>query len=75
VDKPVVNQTGLDGRFDFTIEWNGRLSGPPPPDPQGTSFLQAVREQLGLKLVSTKAPIRMLVIDHVEHRRLPDLQH
>jgi uncharacterized protein (TIGR03435 family) len=53
-DKPVVDKTGLSGTFDYTIEWNGRLPGPRPsgvdalpPDPTGTTFLQAVREQLG----------------------------
>jgi bla regulator protein BlaR1 len=74
VDKLVVDQTGLDGTYDFTVEWNGRLPGAPPPgaaapsppDPQGTTFLQAVRDQLGLRLVSTKAPVRMLVVDHVD---------
>ena len=78
VDRPVVDQTGLDGTFDFTIEYApgemdrfGRPSLPPnpdaaPPDPQGAAFLHAVHDQLGLKLVPSKAPIRMLVIDHVE---------
>jgi len=74
VDKPIVDQTGLAGTFDYTIQWNGRLPGPPPPDagtppppdPQATTFLQAVREQLGLKLVSAKGSVRMLVIDRVE---------
>jgi len=32
----------------------------------GTPFVEALREQLGLKLVRTKAPVRTLVIDHVE---------
>lgn len=36
------------------------------PDSQGTTFLEAVKEQLGLKLESTKAPLYVLVIDHVE---------
>jgi uncharacterized protein (TIGR03435 family) len=36
------------------------------PDPQGPTFLDAMRDQLGLKLESTKGPIQVLVIDHVE---------
>jgi uncharacterized protein (TIGR03435 family) len=75
VDKPVVDQTGLKGKFDFTLELPARFfnifPGPPnpdhpPSDPKGTSFLNAVREQLGLRLVSSKGAIRTLVIDHVE---------
>jgi bla regulator protein BlaR1 len=75
VDKPVVDQTGLKGRYDFRLELPaGTFSfsvGPPSPnaqaaDPKGTPFLTALREQLGLKLVSSKGPIRKLVIDHVE---------
>jgi bla regulator protein BlaR1 len=75
VDKPVVDQTGLKGRYDFRLElpvgtFSFSLSPPnpdaPPPDPKGTPFLNAMREQLGLKLVSSKGPIRKLVIDHAE---------
>ena len=72
VDKPVVDQTGLTGRFDFTLELPPRFfnifPNPdiPPAEPQGALFLKAVREQLGLKLVSSKGPIRKLVVDHVE---------
>jgi uncharacterized protein (TIGR03435 family) len=36
------------------------------PNSQGTTFLEAIKEQLGLKLESTKAPLKVLVIDHVE---------
>jgi uncharacterized protein (TIGR03435 family) len=36
------------------------------PDPNPVTFVGAVREQLGLKLQSTKAPVRTLVIDHIE---------
>jgi uncharacterized protein (TIGR03435 family) len=78
VDRPVVDQTGLDGNFDVTIKYVpgemerlrrlGALPNPDasPADPQGAAFLHAVREQLGLKLTPSKAPIRELVIDHVE---------
>jgi uncharacterized protein (TIGR03435 family) len=34
-------------------------------EPQGTSFLTALREQLSLKLVSSKAPVRMNGVDHI----------
>jgi uncharacterized protein (TIGR03435 family) len=75
IDKPVIDQTGLKGGYDFTLELPaGTLSffpappnpDAPPADPKGTPFLTALREQLGLKLVSSKGPIRKLVIDHVE---------
>jgi uncharacterized protein (TIGR03435 family) len=75
VDRPVVDQTGLKGRYDLTLQLlPGTLSfsaAPPnpdgtPADPKGTPFLNALRDQLGLKLVSSKGPIRKLVMDHVE---------
>jgi bla regulator protein blaR1 len=79
VDKPVTDQTGLQGRFDFILELPpGMISffPKPPnpnstqdiplPDPKGTPFLNAVREQLGLKLVRSKGEVRTLIIDHVE---------
>jgi uncharacterized protein (TIGR03435 family) len=59
-----VDQTGLSGRFDFTPEWT------PEPDSSadapGATFVEALREQLGLKLTPAKGSIQMLVIDHVE---------
>lgn len=72
--RSVVDQTGLSGRFDFTIEWSPDpdqspfppAPGAPLPDTQGPSFQEALRDQLGLKLESTKAPLRILVIDRVE---------
>jgi bla regulator protein blaR1 len=65
--RPVVDQTGLDGRFDFTLEWIGESNDPAPADLQeGTTFQEALQEQLGLKLKSTKATMDTLVIDHVE---------
>jgi bla regulator protein blaR1 len=71
LDRPVVDQTGLSGGIDYEMEWTPEPSpaeppdSSPPPDP-GTTFLQALHDQLGLKLESTKAPLRVLVIDHVE---------
>jgi bla regulator protein BlaR1 len=69
--RPVVDRTGLSGKFDFRLEWTPEPNGSPPnadtqPDLQGPTFLQALHDQLGLKLKSTKGPIRTLVIDHIE---------
>jgi uncharacterized protein (TIGR03435 family) len=70
--RPVVDRTGLSGRFDFEMEWAPDPSGPPPPDAAaapdipGPTLLEALRDQLGLRVESTKAPIETLVVDHVE---------
>ncbi len=70
--RPVVDQTGLAGRFDFTLQWTPESDGPAQSgvdarlDSPGTTFLEALKDQLGLKLKSTKAPLDVLVVDHVE---------
>ena len=68
--RPVVDRTELSGSFDFTLEWlpetPPQAPGAPEPDTQAPSFEAALREQLGLKLESTKAPRPILIIDHVE---------
>lgn len=73
VDRPVVDRTGLNGAFDFTIEFApGSLPqgvGQPPNlerDESGPTFIEALQDELGLKLVSQTGPVRTLVIDHVE---------
>ena len=67
MDLPVVNQTGLKGIFNFTLQWT--LDSAPPSDRQtadNVSIFAALQEQLGLRLRSAKAPVEVLVIDHVE---------
>jgi uncharacterized protein (TIGR03435 family) len=68
--RDIIDRTGLEGRFDFHLEY-ARDGGPPPSDPDpahaGPSMFTAVQEQLGLKLESAKGPVEVLVIDHVEH--------
>jgi uncharacterized protein (TIGR03435 family) len=76
LDKPVINQTGLTGRFDFTLLWtpdDSQFSGmgakiPPPTDNANAppNLYTAIQEQIGLKLEATKAPADVMVIDHVE---------
>ena len=73
LDRPVVDQTGITGRYAFTLKWapdDSQFGGhmPPPretPNPLPNLFT-AILEQLGLKLEAIKAPADVLVIDHVE---------
>lgn len=83
--KPVTDATGLEGSWDFTLNFSnvfatgpamsssGGVSSNDPavaPDPTGAiSFSDAVEQQAGLKLEGDKQPVRVLVIDHIE--RLP----
>jgi uncharacterized protein (TIGR03435 family) len=70
----VVDRTGLNGRYDVDLEWQPdqlpqRSPGAgdvPPTDMNRSSIFTAVQEQLGLKLQATKAPVDVIVIDHVE---------
>jgi uncharacterized protein (TIGR03435 family) len=64
----VLNRTGLSGRYDLSLRWTSddaaavAASSPDvPPD-----IFTAIQEQLGLKLESTKGPVPVLVIDHIE---------
>ena len=75
VDKLVVHRTGLKGRFDFTVELPSPLFFATPgrsnsndlaTDPRGTRFLNALREQLGLRLERSRGPVRTVIIDHIE---------
>jgi len=79
-ERLVFDRTGLSGNFEIELTWTpDRLpQGPAPPgapplsiDPNGPSLFTAVQEQLGLKLESERAPVEVLVIDHVE-RPTPD---
>ena len=67
LDRPVVDQTGLSGRFDFVMkywpQWDN--SGPAPAD-LGPTLLEAMKDQLGLKLQSTTTPFDTLIVDHIE---------
>lgn len=66
-DQPVIDNTGLTGLYDFTLR---ALVGSNPPNPDAPNapppLIDAVQEQLGLKLVSKKSPVDVLVVDHME---------
>jgi len=65
VDKPVVDQTGIEGRYDFVLKWSGLNAVNDPNVPPG--IFTALQEQVGLALKPTHADIKVLRIDHVEH--------
>jgi len=77
--RPVVDKTGLPGKYDFTLEWTpdvgaganggGFFGGgitEPAPAPGGPTIFTALQEQLGLKLESQKSPVENIVIDRAE---------
>ena len=67
--RPVVDQTGLSGNFDFTLEWSPESAAPPTAAAEllpGPPFKDAVAQQLGLKLVSQTGPADFLIVDHIE---------
>ena len=76
LDRPVIDRTGLAGRFDFTLTWTpddsqfrglGARVPAPSADPNAPPGLfTAIQEQLGLRLESTKAPVEVLVIERIE---------
>jgi uncharacterized protein (TIGR03435 family) len=78
LERPVVDKTGLNGKFDFSLAYSrdGLRQRQPPPGAVATpvddtpsggpTLFKAVEEQLGRKLESTKDPIDILVIDHID---------
>jgi uncharacterized protein (TIGR03435 family) len=76
LERPVVDQSGLTGKYDFVLKWTPdetqfrSFGGAPPPPPANVEappdLFTAIQEQLGLKLESVKAPVDVVVIDHVE---------
>jgi uncharacterized protein (TIGR03435 family) len=71
----VIDKTGIAGRYDVILKWtpdtgsgsiNSGIEVTAPPVDSGPSIFTAIQEQLGLKLESTKGPVQVLVIDHVE---------
>jgi uncharacterized protein (TIGR03435 family) len=72
LDRPVVDQTGIVGRYDFILnfapddsQFNGRFRNPPPSDNPLPGLFTAIQEQLGLKLDPVKTPVGVLMIDQV----------
>jgi uncharacterized protein (TIGR03435 family) len=76
--RPVVDMTGLAGKYDFILEWTPELGADaraqgfgdgittPAPAPGGPTIFTALQEQLGLRLEAQKGPVQNIVIDRVE---------
>ena len=75
--QPVLDATGVAGKFDFKLEWtpDDMQAKPPSADQRAgnaleagaaPSIFEALQEQLGLKLESGKFPAEVLVIDSAE---------
>jgi len=67
VDRPVIDETGLAGRYDYRVhmEWRRRPDSGDTPSGAPTIFT-ALEEQLGLKLESASRPITQLIIDSID---------
>ena len=75
LQRPVVDRTGFTGTFNVNLKWSDdqvNLNSAAPAtqpvdiDSGAPSIFTALREQLGLRLESTKGPVEVLVIDHAE---------
>ncbi len=67
MDRPVVDQTGLKDRYDFTMDYEANTDTPDSFTALvGPGLFKALEEQLGLKWEATKAAVEILVIDHAE---------
>jgi len=66
----IVDETGLDGFYEFSLEWAPGPGDPASPDPRPNIFT-AFEEQLGLKLRPSTTSVQVVVIDHVERPPAP----
>jgi uncharacterized protein (TIGR03435 family) len=67
VDRPVINRTGLEGLYKINLSFSRQGANPDNLPPEaGPEVMTALPEQLGLRLESAKAPVEMVVIDHIE---------
>ncbi len=68
VGRPVINNTGLTGGFDYDLRWAPEQAVPDGAVRESAlpSIFTALEEQLGLKLVPSRGPVEVLVIDSVE---------
>jgi len=70
--RPILDQTGLSGTFDFILEFDPESLGregisSAPRDDSGPTFTEAIKEQLGLQVKKEEGAISIFVVDNVEY--------
>jgi uncharacterized protein (TIGR03435 family) len=66
-DRVVVDRTGLEGKFDWDVQWvpdNLTAAGAPPPE--GPPLFEALREQAGFRIERQRASVEVLVVERAE---------
>jgi uncharacterized protein (TIGR03435 family) len=71
VDRPMADKTGLKGTIDYSLEWRKVVDqvargAPLELDEDAPTFADALKEQLGIKMLSQKGPSVLFLVDHIE---------
>jgi uncharacterized protein (TIGR03435 family) len=65
--RPVVDKTGLAGNYNFVLDFVPEHLQDSATGAGGPTFREALKQQLGLRLEPEKAPVQIVVFDHIEH--------
>ncbi len=72
VKRPITDQTGLKGYYDFDVKWQAPRTSDAPPAPAGfgadgvSLLISTLRDRFGLQLKKTNGPVEYWIVDHVE---------
>jgi len=66
IDRPVIDKTGLTGKYDIRLEATPEFRINNNPQPEDLRVFEAIQQQLGLKLEPQQASIEVLVVDRIE---------
>lgn len=70
--RPVLDETGLTGRYDFFFDYTPESAERSPGDAAASPSLSTAVEAIGLKLESKKAVVKYLIVDHFEKTPIPN---
>jgi uncharacterized protein (TIGR03435 family) len=71
VDRPMLDKTGIQGTIDYSLEWRKVVDqvargAPLELDEDAPTFVDALKEQLGIRMLPQKGPSELFVVDHIE---------